>query len=86
MKHWLIFDGGDRWSVKLDVRDFGGHLDVTYRSLSCTLSACVKTVLRVVWLVSALPLDYDGKLRIIRTQFIPGALHGIEAFLHSHCG
>ena len=32
MKSWLISDGGDRWSVKLDVRDLGGHLDATYRS------------------------------------------------------
>ena len=23
---------GDLWSVKLDVRDLGGHLDVTYRA------------------------------------------------------
>ena len=32
MRNWLILDGGDRWSVKLDVRDLGGHLDATYRS------------------------------------------------------
>ena len=35
-------------------------------------------------MVSALPLDYDGKLRILRTKFIPAALHGIEASLLSH--
>ena len=28
-KDCLISDDGGRWSVKLDVRDFGGHLDVT---------------------------------------------------------
>ena len=39
MKNWLTFDGGDRWSVKLDVRDLGGHLDATYRSWGCTLAA-----------------------------------------------
>ena len=39
--------------------------------------------LRVVWLVSALPLDYEGKLRILRTKFILAALHGIEASLLS---
>ena len=32
-----------------------------------------------MWLVSALPLGYLGKLRILRTMFIPAALHGIEA-------
>ena len=34
-------------------------------------------------LVSALPLDYRGKLRILRTMFFPAALHGIEASLPS---
>ena len=83
MRNWLISDGGDRWSVKLDVRDLGGHHDATYRSWGCTLAARVREVLRVVWLVSALPLDYEGKLRILRTKFIPAALHGIEASLLS---
>ena len=83
MKGWLISDGGDQWSVKLDVRDLGGHLDVTYRSWGCTLAARVRAVLKVMWLVSALPLDYDGKLRILRTKFIPAALHGIEASFSS---
>ena len=32
MKSWLISDNNDRWSVKLDVRDLGGHLDATYRT------------------------------------------------------
>ena len=31
MKDWVIFDQDERWSVKLDVRDLGGHLDTTYR-------------------------------------------------------
>ena len=69
MKGWLIPDDGDRWSVKLDVRDLGQHLDVTCRSWGCTLAARVKAVLKVVWLVFALQLEYDGKLRILRTKF-----------------
>ena len=32
MKDWVISDQGEHWSVKLDVRDFGGHLDTTYRA------------------------------------------------------
>ena len=27
MRDWVLTDGGDRWSVKFDVRDLGGHLD-----------------------------------------------------------
>ena len=30
-------------------------------------------------LISVLPLDFRGRLRVVRTMFIPGALHGIEA-------
>ena len=58
MKDWVISDQGKHWSVKLDVRDLGGHLDTTYRAWGRTLVARVLAVLRVVWLVSALPLDY----------------------------
>ena len=46
---------------------------------SGTLAARVLAVLRVVWLVSALPLGFRGKLRILRTMYVPAALHGIEA-------
>ena len=63
----------------MDVRDLGGHLDTTYRAWGCTLAARVLAVLRVVWLVSALPLGYRGRLRILRTMYVPSALHGVEA-------
>ena len=79
MKAWDISGEGEHWSVRFDVRDLGGHLDTTYRAWV----ARVVAVLRVVWIVSALPLDYRGKLRILRTMYIPAALHGIEASLLS---
>ena len=46
---------------------------------SSTLATRVRLV--VAWLVPifALPLDFHGRLRVIRSMFIPGALHGIEA-------
>ena len=83
MKAWVISDMGEHWSVKLDDRDLGGHLDTTCRAWGRTLVARVLAVLKVVWLVSALPLDYRGKLRILHTMYIPAALHGIEASLLS---
>ena len=49
-------------------------------------AAGVRAVLRTVWLVSALPLDQCGELRILRTKFIPVALHDIEASLLSQSG
>ena len=30
MRDWVVMDEGDRWTVKLDVRDLGGHLDTTF--------------------------------------------------------
>ena len=38
MKEWVISDQ-ERWTVKLDVRDLGGHLDTTYRAWGRTLVA-----------------------------------------------
>ena len=31
MRDWGLSHEGDKWSVKLDVRDLGGHLDTTFR-------------------------------------------------------
>ena len=30
VRRWVVADAGDTWSVKLDVRDLGGHLDSTF--------------------------------------------------------
>ena len=37
MKCWAVSDAGDKWSVRLDVRDLGGHLDSTLRARAATL-------------------------------------------------
>ena len=79
MRSWVLSDSGDKWSVKLDVRDLGGHLDTSYRCRAGTLVGRVLGLLDSVLLVMALPLDFAGKLRILRTKFLPGALHAIEA-------
>ena len=39
---WVVSDEGDRWSVKLDVQDLGGHLDSTFRGWSATLATRVR--------------------------------------------
>ena len=38
-------DEGDRWTVKLDVLDLGGHLDATFRGWSATLASRVRLVI-----------------------------------------
>ena len=37
MKCWVVSDAGDQWSVRLDIRDLGGHLDSTFRARAVTL-------------------------------------------------
>ena len=79
MRDWVVTDEGDRWTVKLDVRDLGGHLDTTFRGWSSTLAARVRLVLTRLLVVFALPLHFHGRIVVLRNMFIPGALHGIEA-------
>ena len=64
MKCWVVPDAGDQWSVRLDVRDLGGHLDSTLKATR-------------VHSVAVLPLDFCGRLRILRTMHLPAALHGV---------
>ena len=46
----------------------------------------VRLVFAWLLLIFALPLDFDGRLRVVRSMFIPGALHGIEASFLADAG
>ena len=81
MRDWVLSQEGDQWSVKFDVRDLGGHLDTTFRGWSSTLAGRVRMVISRLVLVFALPLDFYGRVRVVRSMFLPAALHGIEASL-----
>ena len=81
MKDWVLSVEGDRWSVKFDVRDLGGHLDTTFRGWSSTLAARVRLVISRLVLFFVLPLDFHGRVRVVRSMYLPAALHGIEASL-----
>ena len=81
MKEWVLSQEGDKWSVKFDVRDLGGHLDTTFRGWSSTLAARVRLVISRLVLVFVLPLDFHGRVRVVRSMYLPAALHGIEASL-----
>ena len=78
---WEGEEGREKWTVKLDVKDIRVHLDTTIRSRSATLAARVRLVMSRLVLVFSLPLDLHRRMRVVRTMFIPGALHGIEASL-----
>ena len=43
------------------------------------MAARVRLVIAKLVLIFGLPLDFRRRLRVIRSMFIPGALHGIEA-------
>ena len=79
MKGWVLSREGDQWSVKFDVRDLGGHLDTTFRGWFSTLAARVRLVISRLVLIFVLPLDFHGRVRVVRSMYLPAALHGIEA-------
>ena len=81
MKDWVLSQEGEKWTVQLDVRDLGGHLDTTFRGWSA--AARVRLVVARLVLVLILPLPFHGRVRVVWTMFIPGALHDIEASLLS---
>ena len=56
-----------------------GHLDAIFHGWSSTSASRVRLVISRLVLVSALPLDFHGRLWVLRCMFIPGALHGVEA-------
>ena len=74
-------DEGDMLSVKLDVRDLGGHLDTTFRCWSVNLATRVRMVIARLVLIFVCPFDFHGRLRVMRSVFVPGAFHGSEASL-----
>ena len=81
MKEWVLSQEVDKWSVKFDVRDLGRHLDTTFRGWSATFAAGVRLVIFRLVLMCALPLDFHGRVRVVRSMYLPPALHGIEASL-----
>ena len=66
------------WAVKLDVRDLGGHLDVTLRAVAGTLSSRVHIATTQVSAVGALFLGFQRMLGMVRSKYLPGGLHGCE--------
>ena len=81
MKEWILSLEGDKWSVRFDVQDLGGHLDTTFRGWSSTLAARVRLVISRLVLIVALPLDFHGRVRVVKSKYLPAALHWIEASL-----
>ena len=60
MTAWRNMNEGCFWAVKLDVRDLGGHLDVTLRAVAGTLSSRVKIATTQVPAVEAFPWGFNA--------------------------
>ena len=65
--------------VKLDVRDLGGHLDITNRARAGTLAQRAVRATSQVSMVGALPFGFLRLVGIVRSKFLPAGLHGAEA-------
>ena len=77
MCFWFLSDG-EKWTVKFDVLDLGGHIDTSLRSWATTLSARVCVAAKDVKAVAVLPGGFGAKLGIVRSKFMASALHGCE--------
>ena len=68
-KEWVLSQEGNKWSVKFDIRDLGGHLNTTFRGWSSTLAARVPLVVSRLVLIFVLPLDVHGRVRVVRSTY-----------------
>ena len=49
-------------------------MDTTFRGWSSTLAAGVRLVISRLVLLLVLPLDFHGRVRIVRSMYLPAAL------------
>ena len=56
-------------------------MDTTFRGWSSTLAAGVRLAISRLVMIFALLLDFHGRFRVVRSMYLPAALHGIEASL-----
>ena len=56
-------------------------MDTTFRGWSSTLAARIRLVISRLVLIFVLSLDFHGRVRVVRSMYLPAALHGIEASL-----
>ena len=56
-------------------------MDTTFRGWSSTSAARVRLVISRLVSLLVLPLDFHGRVRVVRSMYLPAAHHGIEASL-----
>ena len=78
MTAWRNENEGCFWAVKLDVRDLGGHLDVTLRAVAGNLSSRVKIASTQVIAVGAFLMRFQRMLGLVCSPYLLWLLHGCE--------
>ena len=78
MTAWRKENIGCFWAVKLDVRDLGGHLDVTLRAVAGTLNSRVEIATTQVPAVGALSMGFQRVLGMVGSEYLCEGLHGCE--------
>ena len=56
-------------------------MDTTFEGGPSTLAAGVRVVISRLVFILVLPLDFHVRIRVVRSMYLPPALHGIEASL-----
>ena len=56
-------------------------MDTTFRGWSSTLDVRVRLIISHLVLIFILPLDFHGRVRVVRSMYLLAALHGIESSL-----
>ena len=80
MTAWRNADAGCFWTVRLDVPDLGGHLDVTQRAPAGTLRERVKDATSQVVAVGAFPMCFERMLGMVCSQYLPAGSFGCDGF------
>ena len=73
---WDVSGDGEAWTVELDDRDLGGHLDFTRAGI---LTRKVKDATHGVAAVGAVPVGFQVKLGWFVVSICRAGLHAVEA-------
>ena len=72
MKYWAISSGDKSWAVRLDIRDLGGHVDVTRPARAGAHANRVTKATSQAHLFSALPVGFPMLSGCTRSKVFAG--------------
>ena len=78
MKNWIFLLEIEVGGTELDIRDLGGHLDITRGARAGTLARRTVQATGQVHMVDALLFGFLRLIGFVRAKFLPAGLHGAE--------